>query len=170
MIHFAVFMLIKYNIFLYEKKHEAIVFEYHVKYDLRQYGDKKPATIKSFFEEYTEAKQNNYPDIAWAYNFNCWGVCCTRPALDFNQAFQTHCRIKMGFGTEEHINYYAKVLEETKELYKIYDLIDDAFYGEFCLVRKRKSLHTLREILGEKNFYAGLLPAPVPLWRFELFD
>ena len=168
--HFIVFILIKYNMFLYEKKYDDIILEYHIRYDLRQHGDYKQATIKTFFEEYIEAKKNNYPDIACVYNFNCWGKCCTKPTLNFNQSFQLYCTMKMAYGTETQINYYANALRETKELYRIYDLVDDAFHENFCLFRKRKSLYTLRAILGEKDFYAGILPPPVPIWRFELFD
>jgi hypothetical protein len=173
MMHFVVFILIKFQIHATEWQMKEKAFDLHVKYNLRDDNDwiyKRTTNFSTFIKEYIETTTNNYPDIAWAYNFNCWGKCCTRPTLEFNQTYQSYCRIKMEHGTESQINYYANCLREAKELYRIYDLIDDAFYDEFSLYRKRKSLYTLKAIIGEKSFYSGLLPAPVPIWRFELFD
>ncbi len=171
--HFVVFILIKFQIHATEWQMKEKAFDLHVKYNLRDDNDwnnNKVTNFNTFVNEIIEVKKHNYPDIAWAYNFNCWGKCCTKSILDFNQAFQVYCKIKIDYGTEEQVNYYANVLRETKELYRIHDLLDDAFHEDFCLFRKRKSLYTLRAILGEKDFYAGILPAPVPIWRFELFD
>ena len=170
MIHFAVLILFQFNIFTFQNEFNQKIFDYHVEYNLRSIDDKNNCSIKTFLQEYAEVKQNNYPDIAWAYNFNCWGKFCTQPVLDFNNKYQLHCILKMKYVNDEEFKWWSSCYEETKELYKIHDLLDDCFHDGFNLLKKRKSLFQLRKKIGEQDFYAGLLPPPVPIWRFELFD
>ena len=170
MIHFAVLILFQFNIFTFENEFNQKIFDYHVEYNLRSIEDKNNCSIKTFLQEYAEVKQNNYPDIAWAYNFHCWGKFCTQPVLEFNQFYQLSCQLKLEYGNDDHKTFWFNSLTEAREIYAIYDLLDDCFHDGFTLFRKRKSLYRMRMFMGEKNFYAGLLPPPVPIWRFELFD
>lgn len=173
MIHFVVFILFQFNFHYKDWIFKEKLYDWHACLNLRDQEDwtsNKNITLETLIKESIVVRRHNYPDLAWAYNFNCWGTCCTRPALDFNLKYQIHCMIQMEFGTESKINAYAKCLQEARELYEIYNLLDDVFYQSYTVFDKRKSLYHLREKIGEKNFYSGRLPPPVPIWRFELFD
>ena len=173
MMHFIVLILIQFNIHAKDWYLKEKYFDWHVKYDLRDTNDWKTQRLTNFdtlIKEYREIKKYNYPDLAWGYNFNCFGTCCTKPPLDFNLQYQAYCMIQMQFGTEAKINSYAKCLEEARELYQIYNCLDNMYYEFYSVFDKRKFLHILRKKIGEQDFYAGILPPPVPIWRFELFD
>lgn len=170
MIHFAILILFQFNIFIEDCQFKEKIFDLHVKYNLRDINDRKNCSLKTLFKEYIEVKQNDYPDIAWAYNFNCLDKSFTRQVLEFNSRYQVYCILKMEYVNFEEFKWWSAAYAETKELHKIHDLLDDAFHENFNLFRKRKSLCELRKRIGEKNFYSGILPPPVPIWRFELFD
>ena len=173
MLHFAFYILFKFNLFIektkFDKNLSNMIFDLHVKNHLRNPNDPNDCTIQTLAREYQEAKIKNYPCLASAYNFNCYGRFCTMPMLQFNQSYQAYCRIKMHYNLSD-LQYWKNALKETEELYKVHDLLDDAFYESFNLFRKRKALCDLRDLIGEKDFYNGILPPCVPIWRFELFD
>ena len=169
MINLAILIMLKYSIFVEEIKFKKAIFDLHVKYDLRMIGDDKPTTITSFLKEYKEVKLNNYPDNAWSYNFNCFSRFQTMPILQFNQAYQTYCRIQLSYDSS-NFNYWTNALNEAEYLYIIHDLVDDAFHEHFNLFKRRKALSKLRDLIGEKDFYNGILPPIVPVWRFQLIE
>lgn len=173
MTSFVLFAIIKFNLFIQEKKIEEYVFELHVKHELRMPLDNKNAhdnccTIKTFLKEYKEAKENNYPNLCHAYHFGYIGRCCTIQMLEFNRLYQSHCKSKMENGNQDTITFYSNALIESEQIYKCYDLLDDAFCDGFSLIKKRKSLNELKKLIGEENFYKGLLPPIVPVWRFQI--
>ena len=148
MINFAILIMLNYSIFVEEIKFKKAIFDLHVKYDLRMVGDDHPTTITTFLKEYKEVKLNNYPDIAWSYNFNCFSRFQTMPILQFNHAYQAYCRIQLSYDSS-NFRYWTNALN---------------------LFKRRKALSKLRDIIGEENFYNGILPPIVPVWRFQLID
>jgi hypothetical protein len=173
MLHFAFYILFKFNLFIektkFDKNLNNMIFDLHVKNHLRNPNDPNDCTMQTLAREYQEAKIKNYPCFASAYNFNCYSKFQTMSILQFNQAYQTHCKIQLSYDSS-NFNYWTTALKEAEELYVIHDLVDDAFHEHFNLFKRRKALSKLRDLIGEKDFYNGILPPCVPIWRFELFD
>jgi hypothetical protein len=69
-----------------------------------------------------------------------------------------------------HAQQYEEVLEETRELFEVWNTLDDAQQGYYDEAFRRRKLARLRELLGPADYYAGRLPPPVPVWRFEEID
>lgn len=170
MLGFIVFTLIKFNLFIQEKQFEKFMFDLHVKYELRLCDDKAYTSLKTFISEYQESKNNNFPHLSSAYHFGFPHRCITREILNFNQNYQSYCRFRIENASSRDLNYFGNALLEAKELYKVYDALDDALTDEFSLFRRRKALHTMINHLGEEDFYKGILPPFVPVWRFEFCD
>lgn len=172
MINFFVFIMFQFNIFIKEKEFQEFIFDMHVKYELRfpEEKYKNGYNIKSLINEYQEVNKNNYPHLSCAYHFGYINRSCTRPILMFNQEYQSFCRHKIEHGGFKALRFFGEALEESKKIHSIYDMLDDAFTEELTLFRRRKALHLMREYLGEEHFYKGMLPPPVPIWKFELFD
>ena len=60
-----------------------------------------------------------------------------------------------------------KVQQETDQLYQIWDTVRDARCEYYYITVRRQALKRLRDSLGEDDYYEGILPPYVPLWRFE---
>lgn len=56
---------------------------------------------------------------------------------------------------------------ETKQLADIWDNLKDAQSSYYHINVRRASLAKLRELIGEENYYNGIMPPHVPLWRFR---
>lgn len=170
MLGFIVFTLIKFNLFIQEKKFEEFMFYIHVKHELRLYDDRAYVSFKTFVSEYQEVKNNNYPHLSHAYHFGFPNRIATKEILIFNQNYQTYCRFRIEHACSRDLDYFGNALIEAKELHKIYDALDDALTDDFSLFKRRKALHILRQHLGEEKFYQGILPPIVPVWRYEIID
>jgi len=170
MLGFIVFTLIKFNIFIQEKKFEEYMFYMHVRYELRLYDDRSYTSLTTFINEYQESKKNNFPKLSCAYHFGYPNRIITKDILIFNQNYQSYCRFRIEHSNSNDINYFGNALMETKEIHKIYDALDDALNDDYSLYRRRKALFNMRKDLGDENFYKGILPPPVPIWRYEFCD
>lgn len=170
MLGFILFTLIKYNLLVQEKKFEQLIFDLHVKYELRLQDDRESVSLTTFINEYREAKYNNFPPLSSAYHFGFPHKCITREILIFNQNYQSYCKFRMENGSVSDSDYFGNALTESKELYKVYDALDDALTNEFSLFRRRKALRIMVFHLGEEDFYKGILPPFVPIWRFDIPD
>jgi len=170
MLGFIVFTLLKFNLFIQEKKFEEYMFYMHVKYDLRLYDDKSYTSLNTFINEYQQAKNDNFPQLSCAYQFGYTNRVTTKDILIFNQNYQSYCRFRLEHSNYNDLNYFGNALAEAKEIHNIYDALDDALNDDFSLFRRRKALFVLRKNLGDENFYKGILPPIVPIWRYEFCD
>lgn len=79
-----------------------------------------------------------------------------RDVLAFRQAMYPHRHWE-----------YETVLEESRELFEVWDTLDDAQRWYYDEALRRRRLARLLELLGPADYYAGRLPPAVPVWRFE---
>ena len=61
---------------------------------------------------------------------------------------------------------WLSILEETKTIYHIYDLIDD-LHRDIPFHCKRNKLAQLHDLLGDEAYNKGDIPPPIPYWRIE---
>lgn len=59
-------------------------------------------------------------------------------------------------------------LEETDQLYRVYDALRDARCDYYLTHARRHALKTLRELVGDEAYYSGQLPPHIPLWRIPI--
>jgi hypothetical protein len=60
-----------------------------------------------------------------------------------------------------------KVLQETDQLYQVWDTVRDARCEYYYVTVRRQALKRLHETIGDDAYFTGQLPPPVPLWRFQ---
>ncbi len=59
------------------------------------------------------------------------------------------------------------VLQETDNLYHVWDTVRDARCEYYYVTVRRQALQRLRDLLGPQAYYQGNLPPHVPMWRFQ---
>jgi len=59
---------------------------------------------------------------------------------------------------------------EADGLHDRWDALRDAGYTSYGDHYRRARLGRLRELLGDEAYFAGWMPPPVPLWRFQSGD
>jgi hypothetical protein len=91
-----------------------------------------------------------------------------RRCLEFNRAFQDHLRGRIFLAPCD--NDLQDALEETRDLYRIWDTVDDLWCDYIPPFQRQLRLQVLRSLLGEEAYRRGLLPPCVPLWRFARLD
>lgn len=62
---------------------------------------------------------------------------------------------------------YQEMIDETKELYDIWSIVDETQSEYYYITVRRQALKKLLDVIGEGAFYDGALPPIVPLWRFQ---
>jgi hypothetical protein len=69
-----------------------------------------------------------------------------------------------------HAEELREALNETDQLYQVWDAVRDARCNYYYVTVRRQALQQLRTLIGERAYYAGILPPHVPLWRFPEID
>lgn len=89
--------------------------------------------------------------------------------LDFNRSYWKHMdtRRAMDFARADELRV---ILNETERLYQIWDTVKDARCECYYVPFRRRALKKLRELVGPDSYYRGILPPPVPTWRFQEID
>lgn len=87
-------------------------------------------------------------------------------AVRFNRSFRKHVenRILLELHRE---GLFRRVLQETDELYEVWDTARDARCDFYYTVVRRQALKKLRDLIGEAAYAAGELPPAAPYWRFN---
>jgi hypothetical protein len=86
--------------------------------------------------------------------------------LAFNRAYRQH--IDAAVTAESTRGWELRTaLQETDQLYYIWDTVRDARCEYYYVTVRRQALKRLREQLGEQAYYQTKLPPYVPLWRFR---
>jgi hypothetical protein len=84
----------------------------------------------------------------------------------FNQRYKAHLVNRLEWETDRADQIW-RVIQETDQLYRIWDAADDGLNPNYGIARQRKGLARLKELLGDDDYAAAKLPPPVPLWRFN---
>jgi len=89
--------------------------------------------------------------------------------LAFNRAYRQHIDVRQPV---ELIHWWElrMALEETEQLYQIWDAVRDARCDYYYVHVRRQALKRLREQIGDQAYYSGDLPPCVPLWRFQAMN
>lgn len=61
-------------------------------------------------------------------------------------------------------------LEETRELVKVWEEVQVIGNSQYGVVARRESLKRLRHMIGDDDYCAGILPPPIPIWRYRWID
>lgn len=95
-----------------------------------------------------------------------------RPAindmLSVNRAFRQ--QLDAHQNTPARAPLIRAAMQETDNLYQIWDTVRDARCDYYYISVRRQALKKLRELLGDADYYAGKLPPYVPLWRLQQVD
>jgi hypothetical protein len=59
-----------------------------------------------------------------------------------------------------------EALEETDQLFRIWDALRDAQTDHYMITYRRQALAQLRELMGLEAFVGGQMPPALPIWRF----
>jgi hypothetical protein len=89
--------------------------------------------------------------------------------LAFNRAYRQHLDVRKPLELSRWWEFHS-VLQETEQLYRIWDAVRDARCEYYYVTIRREALKQLREMVGPEVYYSGQLPPPVPVWRFETIE
>jgi hypothetical protein len=64
-----------------------------------------------------------------------------------------------------HSEEIRAALQETEQLFHIWDTVRDARCKYYYVTVRRQALQELRELVGAEAYYRGELPPPLPVWR-----
>ena len=109
-----------------------------------------------------------YPPLSDLERFHFPTRSQTREALSQNNRYQCWAKLQ-GDVLLHHADAYGQAVQEAKQLYRVWDLLDDAYYNGYSEQRKRWALEQLRR-LDPHAYYQGLMPPPIPVWRLEERD
>ena len=89
--------------------------------------------------------------------------------LAFNRAYRQHLDVRQPVELAHWWEVRA-ALQETDQLYQVWDTVRDARCEYYYVTVRRQALKRLRDTIGENAYYSGVLPPFVPLWRFQPID
>ena len=86
--------------------------------------------------------------------------------LAVNRAYRQHIDVRQP-GEPSRWWELRGALQETDNLYHVWDTARDAGCEYYYVTVRRQALSRLRELLGPADYYAGKLPPHLPMWRFQ---
>lgn len=89
--------------------------------------------------------------------------------LKFNRAYKTHLEARQSLELPNAWALHRAILE-TDELFAVWDLVRDTRCDYYFVTVRRAALKKLKAAIGDQNFYSGILPPHVPVWRFSRLD
>jgi hypothetical protein len=84
--------------------------------------------------------------------------------LVFNRSLQKDLKDRL-FLDRIHAADLQTALEETEQLFQVWDAVREARCEYYYVTARRQALQQLRNLIGMDAFYTGQLPPHVPLWR-----
>jgi hypothetical protein len=84
--------------------------------------------------------------------------------LAFNRCLQKDLKERLALDRIHAADLQA-ALEETEQLFQIWDAVREARCEYYYVTARRQALQQLRNLIGMDAFYTGQLPPHVPLWR-----
>jgi hypothetical protein len=107
------------------------------------------------------------PPVSDAQRFPCREAVCEM--LTFNRAYHRNLaarRDALGSGMGD----LDCTLDETDQLYRLWDLVRDARSECYYISVRRAALLALKRTLGPDDYNRGVMPPHVPVWRFRKQD
>lgn len=86
-----------------------------------------------------------------------------RAAMDLNREY---VRWLERYGLLHKDEWIEDAISDAERLYRIYDIVCDSQREYYYVHVKRRSMIELMDLIGPVDYYAGTLPAPVPVWYF----
>lgn len=86
--------------------------------------------------------------------------------LTFNRNYKRHLELMKPLLPDQSATVRA-ALNETDQLYRIWEKVYDARSEIYYIPVRRQALQQLRELVGDEAYYTGQLPPHVPIWRFQ---
>lgn len=121
--------------------------------------------LRHLQRRYKEMK--NWPPLSDSFKFPQRGVVVE--CMNFNRKYVSGITHLQSFQLE-FFEEYQKIIQETNELYSIWDLILDAKSENYYVTVRRRALERLRIALGDMDYNDGFFPPHVPIWRFKRID
>lgn len=114
--------------------------------------------------------RKRYQELADAPPLNdCWRFP-SRPVLGeyltFNRGFQQHLNLTL-FASPARTEALKEMIVETERIYQILDKARDTQCEYYYITVRRYALKSLKEAIGDNDFYNGQLPDHIPFWRFR---
>lgn len=107
------------------------------------------------------------PPASDAYRFPPRDTACE--LLSFNREYtRTLRQRRQAVGSA--LGDLDRALEEAEQLYRLWDLVRDARSDCYYVSVRREALLNLRRALGREDYYRGIMPPHVPIWRFDRRD
>ncbi len=89
--------------------------------------------------------------------------------LAFNRAYRQYLTARQPVDLV-HAEELREALNETDQLYQVWDAARDARCNYYYVTVRRQALQQLRALIGATAFYGGVLPPHVPVWRIPEID
>jgi len=86
--------------------------------------------------------------------------------IQFNRAYRRHLVEKQVL-EQDRYELYEEVMIETDRLYKVWDAVRDARCDFYFVGARRQALQRLKDLIGEADYNAMILPPNVPVWRWN---
>jgi hypothetical protein len=87
--------------------------------------------------------------------------------LSFNRAYRADLLTRMDLDPL-HAEELRSALQETDQLYRLWNLLRDARCEFYYVAVRRQSLRQFRDLVGRDAFDRGQLPPHVPYWHFSV--
>ena len=126
--------------------------------------DLSPLLLVTFYltlpvpEPYPELHEiNRFPALAVVQSY-----------IDFNHVYRQHCYWcqNHSIGQDEADKWFL-IVEETEECEIAWRELWNAWNPALTDLQRRVYLQRLKEAIGEVKFFAGTMPDPVPMHRFQ---
>lgn len=85
--------------------------------------------------------------------------------LSYNRAYRDELLARQAVDGA-HAEELRIALDETEQLYRVWDTLRDARCGFYYVTVRREALQRFRELVGLRAFYSGELPPHLPYWHF----
>ena len=93
---------------------------------------------------------------------------CCRSMIEFSNEYKTHAIARQEWEIGKW-DYWQMVIEETNTLHDCWDALEDVKLNYKTEITCDK-LKKLKNLIGEDNYQRGIMPPPVPIWRFKIVE
>lgn len=108
------------------------------------------------------------PEVADSLRFPSREFC--RNALEFNWNYTQHLENHLEIACDIDKPWIEEAIKESIQLRRLWSSLEDTQAGYYYVYVKRRALREVRDTVGLKNYYQGILPPYVPLQYFQRID
>lgn len=88
--------------------------------------------------------------------------------ISFNRMYHQDMLTRLSFD-QLHSEHVRHAVQENQKLFQIWDTVRDIKCPYFYITVRRRALNRLRQQIGDRAFYSGELPPPVPMERLPWY-